>query len=66
MGLKAIVMELGDEACAICNKHIEVEWRKDDNLGIMVVENTIPEALYIEHGLGWICRECKPLHPPVE
>ena len=59
-------MELTDAICAICNVHIEVEWERNYSLGIMVVFNTIPEATYIEHGLGWICMRCKPLHPPVK
>ncbi len=62
----ALEMELTDKVCAICNAHIEVEWVQDDSLKMMVVANTIPEALYIEHGLGWICMKCKPLHPLVE
>jgi hypothetical protein len=63
--MEAIKMELTDEVCGICKAHIKVEWGWDKQQRMMVVFNTFPEATYIEHGLGWICMTCKPLHPPV-
>ena len=63
--MKAIKMELTDATCGICDAHIEVEWEWDSRLKMWIVLNTFPDATYIEHGLGWICMSCKPLHPPV-
>jgi len=54
--------------CGICGKEILVKWSLySKKLGCSQVVKCIPDAIYVEHGYGWVCYpDCFNKHPLIE
>ena len=60
-------MEKYKVKCGICGKEIEVEWKYNQKIKCSQIVKTSPDAIYVEHGFGWVCYpECFKRHPIIE
>ena len=50
--------------CGLCGKPLYIWWVYNHSMLRWQISQSWPTAIYIEHGLGWICKSCLPKHPP--